>query len=60
MIERDEGVMASGGGDDVAYESPRLVRLGNLHDLLAGGISQPCDNGTVAAGPDPLTPTGCP
>jgi hypothetical protein len=47
-----------GPADVAPYEPPRLIRLGNLHDLLAGGISQPCDSGVVQAGPDPQTP-GC-
>jgi hypothetical protein len=41
-------VLASG------YEPPRLIAMGNLHDLLAGTGSQPCDNGALMTGPDPV------
>jgi hypothetical protein len=40
-------ILASG------YEPPRLTAIGNLHDLLAGTGSQPCDQGGIALGPDP-------
>jgi hypothetical protein len=29
------------------YESPRLVLIGNLHTLLAGGGTQNCDAGAL-------------
>jgi hypothetical protein len=31
-----------------AYEAPRLVAIGNLRDLLAGGGTQNCDADTPA------------
>jgi hypothetical protein len=34
------------------YEPPRLIAIGNLHDLLAGTGSLPCDQGLIATGPD--------
>ena len=37
-------ILASG------YEPPRLIPMGNLHDLLAGQGSQPCDNGSLMSG----------
>ncbi len=30
-------------GSRASYEAPRLVPLGNLKDILAGGGSQECD-----------------
>jgi hypothetical protein len=44
----------SGGvepGTASAYEPPRLVAIGNLHDLLAGTGTNPCDGSTIATGP---------
>jgi hypothetical protein len=41
-----------------AYESPRLIAIGNLHDLLAGIGTLPCDSGSIATGPDPVIGTG--
>ena len=35
------------------YEAPRIVPLGNLHDLLAGGGSLQCDNDFTSGFTDP-------
>jgi hypothetical protein len=40
------------------YEAPRLIAIGNLHDLLAGTGTLPCDSGTIMTGPDPVVGTG--
>jgi hypothetical protein len=54
-----EGEKSDGGAPGVAsaYEPPRLVALGNLHDLLAGTGTLPCDAGSIATGPDPAVGT---
>jgi hypothetical protein len=42
------------GGDGGRYESPELVAIGSLHDLLAGNGGTQCDNesGSVSDGHD--------
>jgi hypothetical protein len=62
MDERSEAVSAvPAEGSSVAYEPPRLTPIGNLHDLLAGIGSNPCDAGEIATGPDPISgPPGAP
>lgn len=42
-------------GSKASYESPKLIVLGNLRDLLAGGGSQSCDGSLNAAGPDNIS-----
>jgi hypothetical protein len=45
----------------VPYEAPVLTPIGSLHDLLAGGGTQACDNGTLdpAGGPLPFNDPSC-
>lgn len=50
-----EGV-AKVSGDPLPYEPPVLTAIGSLHDLLAGGGSQGCDNHTIQAGPTAAIP----
>jgi hypothetical protein len=45
--------------DGVSYEAPVLTAIGSLHDLLAGGGTQGCDNGTFEAGPLPFSDPSC-
>jgi hypothetical protein len=41
--------------DKTSYEPPRLIPLGNLNDLLAGGGSKDCDS--IIPQPGPQTGT---
>ena len=51
------GEVNDGAADQSAdqYETPRLVPVGNLRDLLAGGGSQPCDGAVPQPGGSPDT-----
>jgi hypothetical protein len=40
---------------DRAYEAPRVIPIGNLRDLLAGGGTKPCDGTIPQGGPDDTT-----
>jgi hypothetical protein len=45
----------------VPYESPVLIPIGSLHDLLAGTGTQSCDAGVPDPGPTPINPDlSCP
>jgi hypothetical protein len=46
------GSKALGGNEPLAYEPPRLVPVGNLHDLLAGSTGTGCDTQGEPAGSD--------
>jgi hypothetical protein len=43
-------------GAPLPYEPPVLTAIGSLHDLLAGGGTQACDNSTISAGPTAAIP----
>jgi hypothetical protein len=49
MSTSGEDSVVGSGDRTSAYEPPRLVPIGSLHDLLAGGGTQNCDQGA----PDP-------
>ena len=52
-----DGVQAD---EPLPYEPPSLKPIGSLHDLLAGGGTQPCDMGSFSPGPSPQTSPGPP
>ena len=39
----------------VRYEGPKVIPIGNLRDLLAGGGTQPCDSTIPQPGPNDAT-----
>jgi hypothetical protein len=57
----DDGVAQDQGERAVPYEAPSLIPIGSLHDLLAGGGSKSCDNGSEdpAGGPLPFNDPSC-
>jgi hypothetical protein len=46
-------------GGLVSYEAPVLTPIGSLHDILAGGGTKGCDNGTPELGPLPFNDPSC-
>jgi hypothetical protein len=61
MTTTGGGAIGNSGDDAPPYEAPLLTPIGSLHDLLAGGGSQSCDNGVEdpAGGRLPFNDPSC-